>query len=272
MGGGLPLEGSSRMRAAGMGEPRFGAAQDPFVRFVVPSGLLLLAGAGWWWSFRMAEDMRSGMVGAMGMNDPMSLGAYMFGWAAMMAAMMLPAALPVIRLYGKAATAGRAAPLPFFVTGYLVLWVVIGLPAYLGWRALDTPLMTGAEWVGRVAGATLLVAALWQLTPLKSICLRHCRSPFSFFLRFGKGIARPAGAFRMGLSHGAFCIGCCWALFAVLVAVGTMNIAWMMALTALIVLERNAPGGERIALLGAAGLAALGSALILEPSILNQIT
>lgn len=234
------------------------------MRVVVPAALLGLAALGWWWSIRMAGDME--------MGHAMSLGAFVIAWGAMMAAMMLPAVLPVVRLYGRAATAGRAAPLPFFVGGYLALWTAIGVPAYLAWQALDAPLAAGEAWAGRVAGATLLAAAVWQLTPLKSLCLRHCRSPISFFLRFGKGIGRAGGAFRMGAGHGAFCIGCCWALFAVLVAVGTMNIAWMLALTALIVLERSAPGGERIALWGAAGLAVVGAVLLLEPSTLTHIT
>lgn len=251
---------------------RLGAADGALLRFGVPAGLLLLAAAGWWWSVRMSGEMTGGM-GAMGAMDMgMSLGAFVVAWAAMMAAMMLPAVLPVVRLYGMAATAGRAAPLPFFVAGYLVLWIAIGLPAYFAWQALEAPLAAGEAWAGRLAGATLLAAALWQVTPLKSICLRHCRSPLSFFMRFGQGIGRPLGALRMGLSHGGFCIGCCWALFAVLVAVGTMNLAWMVALTLLIVLERNAPGGERIATAGAAGLALLGAVLVLDPSTLAQVT
>lgn len=239
-------------------------------RIVVPAGLLLLAALGWWWSARMADEM--GVMAGMGMEQAMSFGGFMVAWAAMMAAMMLPAVLPVVRLYGQAAAAGRAASLPFFGAGYLVLWIATGLPAYFAWRALEQPLATGAAWTGRLAGTVLVAAALWQLTPLKSICLRHCRSPLSFFLRHGSGIARPLGAARMGASHAAFCIGCCWALFAVLVAVGTMSIWWMVALTLLIVLERNVPAGERIATVGAAVLAAAGILLLLDPTNLQRLT
>lgn len=253
---------------------RLGADDGALMRFGVPAALLALAAIGWWWSLRMAGEMTGGMgaMDGMEMGSAMSFGAFAVAWVAMMAAMMLPAVLPVVRLYGRAATAGRAAPLPFFVGGYLALWIVTALPAYFAWRALEGPLASGELWAGRLAGVTLLVAAAWQLTPLKSLCLRHCRSPFGFFMRYGKGISRPRGALRMGLSHAGFCIGCCWALFAVLVAVGTMSIGWMVALAALIVLERNAPGGERIALVGAAGLAALGAVLLFEPSILFDIT
>lgn len=252
---------------------RFSPGNGALLRFGAPIGLLLIAGVGWWWSIGMARDTAGG-TGAMEapMSGAMSLGAFVVAWAAMMSAMMLPAVLPVVRLYGRAATAGRAAPLPFFVAGYLGVWTTIGLPAYFAWRALEMPLAEGQAWAARLAGATLLGAAVWQLTPLKSVCLRHCRSPMSFFLRFGRGIAKPGGAARMGLSHGAYCLGCCWALFAVLVAVGTMNIAWMVALTGLIVLERNARGGERIALVASAGLAVLGVVLLLEPTTLARIT
>lgn len=257
---------------------RMRAGDGVLLRIAVPFGLLLLAAIGWWWSFRMDDEM--GLAGSAGMDSmgggamgaAMSFGGFLVAWAAMMAAMMLPAVLPVVRLYGRAATAGRAAPLPFFVSGYLTLWVVTGLPAYLAWEALEEPIAAGATWTGRLAGATLLFAAVWQLTPLKSLCLRHCRSPMSFFMRHGKGIAKPAGAFEMGFSHAAFCVGCCWTLFAVLVAVGTMNIAWMVPLAVLIVLERNAPRGEQIARLGAAALAGLGVALLLAPSMLVHVT
>lgn len=237
---------------------------------VVPAGLLLLALAGWWWSARMAGDMTGGGMGAM--SATMSLGGFVLAWAAMMAAMMLPAVLPVVKLYARAAEKGRASPVGFFVAGYLALWTVLALPGYLAWRTLEAPLAEGQAWAGRLAGATLLAAALWQLTPLKSVCLRHCRSPIGFFLRFGGRIRRPAGALRMGLTHGAFCLGCCWALFAVLVALGTMNLLWMALLTALIVLEKNAPHGERIASAAAFGLALLGAVLLTDPTMLVHIT
>jgi predicted metal-binding membrane protein len=110
------------------------------------------------------------------------------------------------------------------------------------------------------------------MTPLKSVCLRHCRSPLGFFLRFGGRIRRPAGALRMGAAHGAFCFGCCWALFAVLVALGTMNLLWMVLFTALIVLEKHAPRGEQIAVAGALALAAVGAALLTDPSMLAHLT
>ena len=240
------------------------------VSVVVPVVLLGCAVAGWWWSQRAGSDGGAAMEG-MAMTS-MSLGAFVLAWVAMMAAMMLPAVLPVVRLYALAAARGRAAPTSFFTLGYLAVWSAVAVPAYLAWSALEEPLADGRPWVARVAGATFLAAALWQVTPLKAVCLRHCRSPLGFFMRFGTGIRRPLGALRMGAAHGGFCFGCCWAIFAVLVVLGTMNLAWMAALTVLIVLEKNAPWGEQLASGAAAVLAGLGTWLLLEPSILLQLT
>jgi predicted metal-binding membrane protein len=201
----------------------------------------------------------------------MSAGAFILAWVAMMAAMMLPAVLPVVRLYGHAAARGRAAPTAFFVLGYFAVWAMTAAPAYLVWRALEQPLADGAPWVARVAGVTFLGAAAWQLTPLKSTCLRHCRSPLGFFLRFGGAIRRPLGAARMGALHGAFCFGCCWAIFAVLVVLGTMNLVWMAVLTGLIVLEKKAPHGEKVALGAGAALAGVGALLLVDTSMLVHL-
>lgn len=211
-----------------------------------------------------------GMAGTGG--TAVSLGAFVVAWLAMMAAMMLPAIAPVVKLYGRAASAGRVAPLPFFVAGYLAVWTAMALPAFFAWRALMAPIADARPWAGRLAGLVLAAAAIWQLTPLKSMCLRHCRSPISFFLRFGSNAARPSGALRMGVAHGMFCIGCCWALMAVLVALGTMNLAWMAALALLIVLEKNARGGERIASLAAIAFAIGGVLLLVRPETLSTLT
>lgn len=257
------------MSSAGIGVAGPSARGDGIaLRVVVPAALIGLAGAGWLWSVHVADDMTGGMED---MAEPMSLGAFVVAWVAMMAAMMLPAVLPVVKLYARAAAGGAVAPLPFFVGGYLALWTVLALPAYLAWRSLEMPLADGRAWAGRVAGATLLVAALWQLSPLKSVCLRHCRSPLGFFMRFGQQVRRPAGAFRMGVIHGAYCIGCCWALFAVLVASASMSLLWLVAFTALIVIEKTSKHGERVALAVAPALAALGVALLIAPSLITTI-
>ncbi len=253
---------------------REGRDGDRTMRVVLPAVLLAIAAVGWWWSVRMADDMAGGDMGmgAMAMSDTMSFGAFVLAWVAMMAAMMLPAVLPVVRLYARAAAQGRAAPLGFFVAGYLIVWSVIALPAYFGWRALEMPLAEGRTWVGVLAGASLVGAALWQLSPLKAACLRHCRSPMGFFLRHGTRLARPTGATRMGMAHGLFCVGCCWALFAVLVVVGTMNLLWMAVIAAFVLLEKNGPRGEVAARAGALGCGALGILLLADPSMLTHLT
>lgn len=245
---------------------------DAAVTLGVPVALLLLAAVGWWWSVRMGDDATGGMTGMDAMDASMSLGAFVVAWIAMMAAMMLPAVLPVVRLYARAAAMGRAAPTAFFALGYLAVWAACAAPAYVAWRALEDPLATGRPWVAHLAAGTFLAAAAWQLTPVKSACLRHCRSPIGFFLRFGRRVKRPSGALRLGATHGAFCFGCCWAIFAVLVVLGTMNLAWMAGLTALIVLERNAPHGEAISVLAGVAFAAVGALLLVDTSVLMNLT
>ncbi|MEO6318259.1 MAG: DUF2182 domain-containing protein, partial [Acidimicrobiales bacterium] len=120
---------------------------------LIPVGLLAGAAAGWWWSVRMANDMASmradGSMGDMTSMPAMSMAAFVVGWVAMMAAMMFPAISPMVRLYARAATRGRVAPVPFFVAGYLLVWGAIGVPSYGAWRVLADPLAEGAPWVGR---------------------------------------------------------------------------------------------------------------------------
>ena len=176
-------------------------------------------------------------MGQVTMSHSLSFEGFLVAWLAMMAAMIFPAIAPVLSLYRQAAARGRVAPVPFFAVAYLVVWAVLAVPAYIAWRALQDPLANGATWAARLAGVVLLAAAGWQVTPLKSVCLRHCRSPLSFFLRYGGAARRPRGAFRMGAAHGAFCVGCCWVLMAILVAMGTMNLGWMAVLAGLIFLE-----------------------------------
>jgi predicted metal-binding membrane protein len=249
--------------------------------------LVLLAAIGWWWSVRSASDM----TGAMGMDmdmdgmdmdgmsgmamtatHVMTFGAFVLMWFAMMTAMMFPAISPVVRLYARAATAGRVAPLPFFVSGYIAVWTSLAIPAYLAWRVLMDPIEQGAAWAAYVAGGVLIAAAVWQLTPLKSICLRHCRSPLSVFLSFKGDATKPLGALRMGGTHGLYCLGCCWALMAVLVAVGTMNLAWMLGLSLLIFVEKNVRWGEGIARGAAVALLVLGAILLLRPETIAAFT
>ncbi len=249
----------------------------------VPAMLLSVATLGWWISARMAGDMDTmamptaemapGAEMAQSTAMSMSLSSYLVGWVAMMTAMMFPAIVPMVKLYARAAARGSVAPVPYFLLGYLVVWSTIGLPAFFAWRALAEPLSDGELWVGRLAGGTFLLAGIYQITPLKRACLQHCRSPISFFLRHGGStLGAPRSALRLGLAHGTFCLGCCWAIMAVLVAVGTMHLGWMVLLTALILLEKVAPRGERISLAAGSLFTVVGAYLLVAPTAMSTIT
>lgn len=229
-------------------------------RELLTSGSLLVIAALAWWSALRVDDMA------------MSFAAFLLAWVVMMVAMMLPAVAPVVRLYARAAERGRAAPIPVFLTGYLLVWSAAGIPGYLAWRALMDPLMMGERWAGRLAGAVFVAAALYQVSPLKDVCLRHCRSPMSLFLQAKGSLSRPATAVTTGAQHGLYCLGCCWVLMACLVAVGTMNPLAMAALAAVIFLEKNLPWGAAVARLVAVLLLALGGWLLLSPTAVTHLT
>jgi predicted metal-binding membrane protein len=233
----------------------------------LPAVLLSLAGLGWWVS-------AGGMGGdGMSMNTQsmMLFAEFLVAWVAMMAAMMLPAVLPVVRLYARAAAAGNAAPVAIFVAGYLTLWSAAGIPAFLFWCGLNGPVTHPYWWAGRFAGAAAVAAGLYQLTSLKAMCLRHCRSPIFFFLRHGKHLARPTGAFLAGTRHGMLCLGCCWMLMVLLVAFGTMQLAWMAAFAFLILLEKATPFADRLRHWTAATLVPLGVVLLVHPAFIIHL-
>jgi len=178
---------------------------------------------------------------------------FLVAWAVMMAAMMFPAAAPMIVLFQATANrrkaTGRAfVPTWVFVVGYLLVWTGIGgITWILVQVASDVAGQLGAAnrqtWAPLALGTVLGLAGLYQLTPLKRVCLDHCRSPFGFVMqhwREGYG-----GALQMGVIHGLYCLGCCWALFAVLVAAGVMSLAWMLLLTLVVFAEKVLPFGRR---------------------------
>lgn len=232
--------------------------------------MLAVAAAGWWWSATTASDMSADML--MSGAVAMSLTAFLVAWVAMMAAMMLPAVLPVVRLYKRAAAQGTVAPVPLFLIGYVGVWSMIGLPAYVFWRRLAGPLADASPTAGRVAGVVLVAAAVYQLSPLKSVCLRHCRSPLSFFMRHGTNLHRASGAVIAGARHGLYCLGCCWMLMAILVAFGTMEITWMIALATLILIEKVTPIGERAATVAGVAFLILGVVLLFHPTTVGHLT
>jgi predicted metal-binding membrane protein len=230
-------------------------------RLVLIAGMATVVAMAWAWILlgagmdMTAFEMTSpGRMGAMMMQPADWTPAYaalMFAmWWVMMVAMMLPSAAPLLLLFTRInrkdqAAASPLAPAGFFAAGYLIAWgafsaVAAGLQWALEQAGLLSPmLMATSLWLG---AAILIAAGLWQLTPMKSACLRHCRSPLGFLM----GHWRPGrmGALRMGLEHGAYCLGCCWFLMALLFFGGVMNLYWIAGLAVFVLLEKTVPMGH----------------------------
>jgi predicted metal-binding membrane protein len=224
--------------------------------------LFAIAGVGWWWTAERMQGMNDGPWTALG-----TLGWFLGVWIVMMAAMMFPSLAPTAALYSRMAK-DRVAPL-FFTAGYLVTWAAAGALAFAIAQVGEEVLAweRAGQWV---AGATLLVAAVYELTPLKDACLGKCRSPLGFLL--GAWREGRAGALQMGLKHGGWCVGCCWALMASLFALGVMSIPWMAFVAALIAAEKLLPW-RRVATYGTATiLLVLGVMLLSAPDAIPALT
>jgi predicted metal-binding membrane protein len=229
----------------GVGPEAFGRTIEAALRrerLALAAGLALIAAAAWLYLSRMAASMDGDMAAGFAMTLVM--------WTVMMAAMMLPSASPAILLYAAMArkNAGRGGALAaawIFVAGYLLAWAGFSaaaalLQGALGHAGLLTPMMSSASpWL---SGALLLAAGAYQLTPLKNACLGKCREPVSFFMTHWH--PGPAGALRMGATHGAYCVGCCWMLMLLLFALGVMNLAWVALVAAFVVVEKLLPAGR----------------------------
>jgi predicted metal-binding membrane protein len=207
--------------------------------------LLMIAGASW----AMTTDRMAGMDAGPG-TDLDALGWFIGVWVTMMAAMMLPSIAPMVVMHARILEGSQdrrrvghmSATTPLFVAGYLAAWGAVGLAGYTiieGVRSLEIGFLAWAEAGRYLTGGVILGAALYQLTPLKDTCLRRCRTPQAFLLEHWR--EGRLGALRMGIEHGAFCVGCCWALMAALFALGVMSIAWMAFVAALIATEKLLP-------------------------------
>jgi predicted metal-binding membrane protein len=249
-------------------------------RNVILTGLLVLSAIGWglvvWQSgsgHSMSMSMHGGHMGldlTAGMAAPLFLGM----WVAMMVAMMFPAAAPMILFFDRVERGKRDAgrsyvPTAYFVGAYLAVWTVFGVLAFALATLVDN-LAADASWLSdewaRLAGVLLIAAGLYQLTPLKDVCLSKCRSPMSFLMtswRDGK-----VGAVQMGLLHGAYCLGCCWLLFVILLPLGVMNVAAMVVIALFVFGEKVLPVGSRLARTGAVVLVVLGVVVTLFPDAL----
>ena len=225
----------------------------------IAGAIVAATGLCWLYLAWMADGM--GALGCLGDGaamapmiwTPATAGMMLLMWAVMMTGMMLPSAMPMILTFAKVGARRRDRAQPYvatsiFVAGYLIAWGAFSVAATAAQWGLDrmgllSPMMDSAAPV--LGGALLIAAGLYQFSTLKHACLRHCRTPADFVLnhwRDGTG-----GALRMGVEHGLYCLGCCWAVMALMFVFGMMNLLWLAALTVLALLEKVAPAGHRIA-------------------------
>jgi predicted metal-binding membrane protein len=224
------------------------------------AALLLIAAAGAWAATVALAGGMTGMTGTMGLG----LAVFVLVWTLMMAAMMLPSVTPTASLYAKTVRTNRTARITGLVVGYLAVWAVAGLPAYgLAWLAgWLTGRHPGAAHV--LAVAVFASCGVYQLSRLKDRCLAHCRSPLALLLHYGSYQGRFRDL-RAGAHHGGYCLGCCWGLMVVLLAVGVMNIAAMVGLAAVVLIEKTWRWGAAAGRLAGAAALALAVAIIWFP-------
>jgi predicted metal-binding membrane protein len=221
----------------------------------------VLAAAAWVAVVVLARRMGS-MPGTMGLG----LVAFAAVWALMMAAMMLPSVAPFAAVYARTFTARPRTRRLAFVSGYLAIWAATAVPVYAFARAADTLVANHPAAATSFAAVTFAVCGAYQLTTLKDRCLAWCRSPLGFTAKYS-GYHGRTRDFRVGAHHGAYCLGCCWALAAVLLAFGVMNVAAMLGVTLVVWLERTQPWGPRLGRFVGAGAFVLALAVIVHPAL-----
>jgi predicted metal-binding membrane protein len=262
---------------AAAGEARLTSPRDVLLpwRLAILGALVVLAAVAWW-----ATDLRMAGMDAGPGTDPGAFGFYVTTWTVMMAAMMFPSIAPMVTVYAGLQRGRRARGLPApagatatFVAGYLLLWAAAGLVGYAvlkAGRALDGGALAwhnGGRWV---AVGVLAAAAAYEFTPLKEVCLRHCRQPLGFVITHWRD--GRSGALRMGVVHGAWCVGCCWALMAALFALGAMSLAWMIVIAILIAVEKMLPWRTAATTGVAVVLAVLAIGLAVSPTSVPGLT
>ena len=237
-------------------------------RSVIILGIALILALSWGYIIWLTAEMdasASEMVMPSAATWSLSYGLMIFVmWVVMMAAMMTPSAAPMIITYAKMSRRhfvkdDPVGPAGLFALAYLAVWSVFSLAATLAQWGLHemsylSPIMsTTDKYIG---GAIIIAAGVFQWTPLKRACLNRCRAPIGFFMTEWLDGAR--GAFIMGIKHGAYCVGCCWVLMAVLFVTGVMNLLWVAVLAVFVLVEKVAPYGERIGIASGVALAAAG--------------
>jgi predicted metal-binding membrane protein len=200
-------------------------------------------------------------------------------WAVMMVGMMTPSVTPMVLLYQRIAQQANAAghgfaPAGWFLGGYLVAWTLFAAVATLAQWALESvallsPMMSSTS--NRFGGAVLVIAGVWQWLPLKDACLSRCRAPLSFVQQHGGFQQRASGSLRLGFLHGMYCIGCCWALMALMLAVGLASLVWMGALGAAMYYERVGRHGRTLTPVLGVALIAWGIVVAAHPAWLPGI-
>ena len=245
--------------------PAFTAAR---ARLGLVALLFVLSALAWWSTVDRMRGMDEGPGSGLG-----TLGWFLGVWIVMMAAMMFPSVAPTVALYSQM-TRKRSAVAPLvFASSYLLVWGGVGVVAFavadVGGRVLGDVLAwdRAGRWL---AGGILIAAAVYELTPMKNVCLSKCRTPLGFLL--GSWRSGLTGAVSMGARHGAWCVGCCWALMASLFALGVMSIAWMAFVAGLIAVEKTLPW-RRTATYGTAVLlVALGTLMLVAPDAIPGLT
>ena len=243
-------------------------------RNLILAALLILAVVGWIVfldqanePMEMGHGMMSGPDLTMGRSAPLFLAM----WVAMMVAMMFPAAAPMVITYARMPREDRGSS-ALFIAAYITLWFAFGAVAYAFGVAVESVVgrsaWFGVNW-GRFGGVLLVSAGLYQLTPIKDVCLRQCRSPVAFVMQHWHG--GEVGAIRMGLRHGVYCFGCCWLLFLVLIPLGVMNVAAMIAVAFVVFAEKVMPWGKAFGRVAAVGLILYGAIVITRPELLPTV-
>jgi predicted metal-binding membrane protein len=231
--------------------------------------LFAVAGIGWAWTAHEMRGMDAGPWTSLG-----SLAWFLGVWVVMMAAMMFPSVAPTVALYARVMKERSPLSPWLFAGGYLLTWAAAGLVAYAVGVTAAKILGDTLAWhnAGRgLAGATLIVAAIYEATPLKDVCLGKCRSPLGVLL--GSWRDGLSGAVRMGAKNGAWCVGCCWALMASLFALGVMSVSWMAFVAGIIAVEKTVPWRPRVVTYAtSAVLLALGILVLAVPDALPALT
>ena len=247
-------------------------------RYIVLGGLAAITLLAWAYLLYLTPDMSGmdslGELGSMSMAGvsvgfgPVDVVLMFLMWAVMMVGMMVPSAAPMILAFASINRRRRERGSPYvptavFLSGYLLVWVGFSVAATVAQVALILAILGSPNMVSPIIGGVLLLAAgAFQLSPLKSVCLRHCRTPMGFITNDWREGHR--GALLMGLHHGGYCLGCCWALMGLLFLLGVMNLLWIAALAAFVLVEKVLPAGVWVGRAAGVGLLAWGVWLLAD--------